>query len=81
MSKVVRSVKNVTKGYSSVQVKVRNGTWEHLYLRPNVEKSCTQFSPRWTGLLLTIIPSLGRWRPFVDIMGTVNDRAFANRNA
>jgi hypothetical protein len=25
MSKVVRSVKNVTKGYSSVQVKVRNG--------------------------------------------------------
>ncbi|RAH74760.1 uncharacterized protein BO66DRAFT_387587 [Aspergillus aculeatinus CBS 121060] len=26
MSKVVRSVKNVTKGYSSVQVKVRNGT-------------------------------------------------------
>jgi hypothetical protein len=27
MSKVVRSVKNVTKGYSSVQVKVRNGTF------------------------------------------------------
>ncbi|CAG7965785.1 unnamed protein product [Penicillium nalgiovense] len=26
MSKVVRSVKNVTKGYSSVQVKVRNAT-------------------------------------------------------
>ena len=26
MSKVVRSVKNVTKGYSGVQVKVRNGT-------------------------------------------------------
>ena len=26
MSKVVRSVKNVTKGYSKVQVKVRNGT-------------------------------------------------------
>lgn len=26
MSKVVRSVKNVTKGYSSVEVKVRNGT-------------------------------------------------------
>ena len=25
MSKVVRSVKNVTKGYSKVQVKVRNG--------------------------------------------------------
>lgn len=25
MSKVMRSVKNVTKGYSSVQVKVRNG--------------------------------------------------------
>lgn len=25
MSKVVRSVKNVTKGYSAVQVKVRNG--------------------------------------------------------
>ena len=25
MSKVIRSVKNVTKGYSSVQVKVRNG--------------------------------------------------------
>ena len=25
MSKVVRSVKNVTKGYSHVQVKVRNG--------------------------------------------------------
>lgn len=25
MSKVVRSVKNVTKGYSGVQVKVRNG--------------------------------------------------------
>lgn len=27
MSKVVRSVKNVTKGYSSVQVKVRNGMY------------------------------------------------------
>lgn len=26
MSKVVRGVKNITKGYSSVQVKVRNGT-------------------------------------------------------
>lgn len=26
MSKVVRSVKNVTKGYSQVEVKVRNGT-------------------------------------------------------
>lgn len=26
MSKVVRSVKNVTKGYSSVEIKVRNGT-------------------------------------------------------
>jgi len=25
MSSVIRSVKNVTKGYSSVQVKVRNG--------------------------------------------------------
>ena len=25
MSKVVRSVKNVTKGYSAVEVKVRNG--------------------------------------------------------
>lgn len=25
MSQVLRSVKNVTKGYSSVQVKVRNG--------------------------------------------------------
>ena len=25
MSKVVRGVKNITKGYSSVQVKVRNG--------------------------------------------------------
>lgn len=25
MSKVIRSVKNVTKGYSSVQVKVREG--------------------------------------------------------
>ena len=33
MSKVVRSVKNVTKGYSAVQVKVRNGWfnfWQHL---------------------------------------------------
>ena len=28
MSKVVRSVKNVTKGYSAVQVKVRNGSPE-----------------------------------------------------
>jgi hypothetical protein len=27
MSKVVRNVKNITKGYSSVQVKVRNGRW------------------------------------------------------
>lgn len=38
MSKVVRSVKNVTKGYSSVQVKVRNGTcglWFGLDLRAN----------------------------------------------
>lgn len=25
MSKVIRGVKNVTKGYSNVQVKVRNG--------------------------------------------------------
>lgn len=31
MSKVVRSVKNVTKGYSSVQVKVRNGTHVHSF--------------------------------------------------
>lgn len=30
MAKVVRTVKNVTKGYSHVQVKVRNGTFEHL---------------------------------------------------
>ena len=28
MSKVIRSVKNVTKGYSSTQIKVRNGTWD-----------------------------------------------------
>ena len=27
MSKVIRSVKNVTKGYSSVQVKVREGSF------------------------------------------------------
>lgn len=26
MSHAIRSIKNVTKGYSSVQVKVRNGT-------------------------------------------------------
>lgn len=32
MSKVVRSVKNVTKGYSSVQVKVRNGMRDPLFL-------------------------------------------------
>jgi hypothetical protein len=31
MSKVVRSVKNVTKGYSSVQVKVRNGMRDPLF--------------------------------------------------
>lgn len=30
MSKVVRGVKNITKGYSSVQVKVRNGTALHI---------------------------------------------------
>jgi hypothetical protein len=29
MSQVLRSVKNVTKGYSSVQVKVRNGEMPH----------------------------------------------------
>ena len=41
MSKVVRSVKNVTKGYSSVQVKVRNGmtspppvTWRSVLIEP-----------------------------------------------
>lgn len=27
MSKVVRGVKNITKGYSAVQVKVRNGMY------------------------------------------------------
>jgi hypothetical protein len=27
MSKVVRGVKNITKGYSSVQVKVRDGEY------------------------------------------------------
>lgn len=27
MSKVIRSVKNVTKGYSSVQIKVREGVF------------------------------------------------------
>lgn len=32
MSKVVRSVKNVTKGYSSVQVKVRNGMHRFHYI-------------------------------------------------
>ena len=31
MSNVIRSVKNVTKGYSAVQVKVRNG--ERVYPR------------------------------------------------
>lgn len=35
MSKVVRSVKNVTKGYSAVEIKVRNGT-----LRPRPTRSC-----------------------------------------
>lgn len=35
MSKVVRSVKNVTKGYSHVQVKVRNGKNKHY------SKTCT----------------------------------------
>ena len=32
MSQVLRSVKNVTKGYSSVQVKVRNGMLSHHHL-------------------------------------------------
>ena len=30
MSKVVRTVKNVTKGYTTAQVKVRNGTYASL---------------------------------------------------
>lgn len=30
MSKVVRGVKNITKGYTNVQVKVRNGMYEML---------------------------------------------------
>lgn len=40
MSKVVRSVKNVTKGYSHVQVKVRNGT-----RHPKAECSAATKSP------------------------------------
>jgi len=37
MSKVVRSVKNVTKGYSSVQVKVRNGKFGRTMLQVNAD--------------------------------------------
>lgn len=42
MSKVVRSVKNVTKGYSSVQVKVRNGMFPSFFM--NVLFSFPSFS-------------------------------------
>ena len=78
MSKVVRSVKNVTKGYSSVQVKVRNGTLEHLCLRPNAEAYHILFSPRTTSSCHH--PFIGPVAFVVDIMGYVNDRAPGNRN-
>ena len=47
MSKVVRSVKNVTKGYSSVQVKVRNGMLAIFFSR----FGCVRFiSSRYCGV-------------------------------
>ena len=39
MSSVIRSVKNVTKGYSSVQVKVRNG----MSIRRFMASECQQY--------------------------------------
>lgn len=47
MSKVVRSVKNVTKGYSSVQVKVRNGMLGYIFL---AFWSCSIYSDRKSAL-------------------------------
>lgn len=40
MSKVVRGVKNITKGYTNVQVKVRNGMFE---MASFVERSLTLY--------------------------------------
>lgn len=40
MSKVVRGVKNITKGYTNVQVKVRNGMFKMASL---VERSLTLY--------------------------------------
>ncbi len=41
MSKVVRNVKNITKGYSAVQIKVRNGEKLNNGLR-NTTRSLTE---------------------------------------
>lgn len=62
MSKVVRSVKNVTKGYSSVQVKVRNAT------------SNDPWGP--TGTEMAEISSLtfGSGQDFYDIMDMIDKR-------
>lgn len=52
MSKVMRSVKNVTKGYSSVQVKVRNGEiYSVRAVKPasNVLTDCNSYEQRSMG--------------------------------
>lgn len=47
MSKVVRSVKNVTKGYSQVEVKVRNGMahWTSRCDHPQLITAATSNDP------------------------------------
>lgn len=51
MSKVMRSVKNVTKGYSSVQVKVREGSYHYIAVIHQ------QFSVKWSSLDANRIPT------------------------
>ena len=62
MSKVVRNVKNITKGYSGVQVKVRNGRLPRNTLRCDDGLRCRQLPPTTHGarraqIWLRLLPS------------------------
>ncbi|KAJ5088855.1 hypothetical protein N7456_012471 [Penicillium angulare] len=62
MSKVVRSVKNVTKGYSSVQVKVRNAT------------SNDPWGPTGTDMAEIAAMTFGSPNEFYEIMDMIDKR-------
>lgn len=83
MSKVVRSVKNVTKGYSSVQVKVRNGTFPTLpssvilMVAPVLTYAATSndpWGPTGTDMAEIAAMTFGSPTDFYEIMDMVDKR-------